>query len=76
MPRTEYHRAYRFALRLLMMGCVALALWLIVLIINASTPLALPFEALLLDAGALLAIVGILTGGLLDFMALRKTQLT
>ncbi|MGL4200141.1 MAG: muropeptide MFS transporter AmpG, partial [Enterobacter roggenkampii] len=51
-------------------------LWLIVLIINASTPLALPFEALLLDAGALLAIVGILTGGLLDFMALRKTQLT
>lgn len=76
MPRTEYHRAYRFALRLLMMGCVALALWLIVLIINASTSLALPFEALLLDAGALLAIVGILTGGLLDFMALRKTQLT
>ena len=59
-----------------MMGCVALALWLIVLIINASTPLALPFEALLLDAGALLAIVGILTGGLLDFIALRKTQLT
>jgi len=59
-----------------MMGCVALALWLIVLIINASTPLALPFEALLLDAGALLAIAGILIGGLLDFMALRKTQMT
>jgi PAT family beta-lactamase induction signal transducer AmpG len=35
-----------------------------------------PFEALLLDAGALLAIAGILTGGLLDFMALRKTQMT
>ena len=76
MPRTEYHRAYRFALRLLMAGCVALALWLVVLIINASTSLALPFEALLLDAGALLAIAGILTGGLLDFMALRKTQMT
>ena len=28
------------------------------------------------DAGALLAIAGILTGGLLDFMALRKTQMT
>ena len=76
MPRTEYRRAYRFALRLLMVGCVALALWLVVLIINASTSLALPFEALLLDAGALLAIAGILIGGLLDFMALRKTQMT
>jgi len=76
MPRTEYHRAYRFALRLLMAGCGALALWLVVLIVNASTSLALPLEALLLDAGALLAIAGILTGGLLDFMALRKTQMT
>ena len=76
MPRTEYHRAYRFALRLLMTGCVALALWLVVLIINASTSLTLPLEALLLDAGALLAVVGILTGGVLDFMALRKTRMT
>ena len=76
MPRTEYRRAYRFALRLLMAGCIALALWLVVLIINASTSLVLPFEALLLDAGALLAIAGILIGGLLDFMALRKTQMT
>ncbi len=59
-----------------MVGCAALALWLGVLIINASTSLALPFEALLLDAGALLAIAGILIGGLLDFMALRKTQMT
>lgn len=76
MPRTEYHRAYRFALRLLMAGCFALVLWLVVLIINATTSLALPLEALLLDVGALLAVAGILTGGLLDFMALRKTQLT
>ena len=76
MPRTEYHRAYRFALRLLMAGCFALLLWLVVLIINATTSLVLPLEALLLDAGALLAVAGILTGGLLDFMALRKTQLT
>ena len=59
-----------------MVGCAALALWLVVLILNASTSLALPIEALLLDVGALLAIAGILTGGLLDFMALRKTQMT
>ncbi len=76
MPRTEYQRAYRFALRLLMVGCLALGLWLVVLIINATTPLVLPLEALLLDVGALLAVVGILLGGLLDFLALRKTQTT
>ena len=76
MPRTEYQRAYRFALRLLMVGCLALGLWLVVLIINATTPLVLPLEALLLDVGAMLAVVGILLGGLLDFLALRKTQTT
>ena len=57
-------------------GLLCLVLWLVVLIINATTSLVLPLEALLLDAGALLAVAGILTGGLLDFMALRKTQLT
>ena len=76
MPRTEYQRAYRFALRLLMAGSLALALWLVVLIVNAATSFVLPFEALLLDVGALLAIAGIMTGGLLDFLALRKTQRT
>ncbi|EUM32879.1 hypothetical protein L435_04583 [Enterobacter hormaechei] len=76
MPRTEYQAAYRFALRLLMAGCLALAVWLAVLIINATTTLSLPFETQLLDAGVFLAIVGILTGGMLDFMSLRKTQMT
>ena len=76
MPRTEYHRAYRFALRLLTVGCLALGLWLVVLIINATTSLTLPLETLLLDVGALLAIAGILIGGLLDFLALRKTQMS
>ena len=76
MPRTEYHRAYRFALRLLTVGCLALGLWLVVLILNATTSLTLPLETLLLDGGALLAIAGILIGGLLDFLALRKTQMS
>jgi len=76
MPRTEYHRVYRFALRLLMVGCLALVLWLAVLIINATTALSLPFDTLLLDVGALLAVAGILLGGMLDFLALRKTQMT
>ncbi|EOG9682356.1 muropeptide MFS transporter AmpG [Enterobacter hormaechei] len=76
MPRTEYQAAYRFALRLLMAGCLALVVWLAVLIINATTTLSFPFETQLLDAGVFLAIVGILTGGMLDFMSLRKTQMT
>ncbi|SAD80191.1 AmpG protein [Enterobacter cloacae] len=76
MPRTEYHAAYRFALRLLMAGCLALVGWLTVLIMNATTDLSLPFETLLLDAGVFLALAGILTGGMLDFMSLRKTQMT
>jgi len=76
MPRTEYHRAYCFALRLLMLGCLALALWLVVLIINATTTLALALDAILLDVGAILAVAGILTGGILDYLALRKTPVT
>lgn len=59
MPRTEYHAAYRFALRLLMAGCLALVGWLTVLIMNATTDLSLPFETLLLDAGVFLATAGI-----------------
>jgi PAT family beta-lactamase induction signal transducer AmpG len=43
MPRTEYHRAYRFALRLLMVGCLRWHM-AVVLIINASTSLALPLK--------------------------------
>ncbi|NEM17848.1 muropeptide MFS transporter AmpG, partial [Escherichia coli] len=71
-----YHAAYRFALRLLMAGCLVLVGWLTVLIMNATTDLSLPFETLLLDAGVFLALAGILMGGMLDFMSLRKTQMT
>jgi PAT family beta-lactamase induction signal transducer AmpG len=74
MPRTEYHTAYRFALRLLMVGCVALALWLVVLII-APASLALlrsPSAGRRRPAGYRRDP----DRGLLDFMALRKTQMT
>ena len=58
-----------------MAGCFALVGWLTVLIMNATTDLSVPFETLLLDAGVFLALAGILTGGMLDFMSLRKTQM-
>ncbi|MCU6669156.1 muropeptide MFS transporter AmpG [Enterobacteriaceae bacterium H4N4] len=74
MPRTLYPSVYRFALTLLLIGCVALALWLVALIVNATTSLALPYTVLLLDIGALFALTGILTGALLDYLALRKIQ--
>ncbi|MEB6380531.1 muropeptide MFS transporter AmpG [Leclercia adecarboxylata] len=74
MERALYPSAYRFALRVLLAGCLALALWLVVLIVNATTDLALPFALLLLDVGALLALIGIVTGALLDYLAMRKTQ--
>jgi hypothetical protein len=36
MPRTEYAKAYRLALRLLATGCLLLGIWLFILIVNAS----------------------------------------
>lgn len=75
MTRSDFPAAYRFALRMFMAGCLALGLWLLVLIINAVTSLALPFADLLLDVGALLAVTGILFGGVLDYLALRRNQL-
>ncbi len=74
MVRTRFPSAYRFALRILLVGCLTLALWLIVTIVNATTALVLPFSLLLLDIGALLALSGILTGALLDYLAMRERQ--
>jgi len=75
ISRVDYASAYRFALRVLMAGCLALGLWLVVLIINAIAPFALPFADLLLDAGALLAVSGLVIGALLDYRALRKNKM-
>jgi len=74
MVRTRFPTAYRFALRILLVGSLLLALWLIVTILNATTTFALPFSLLLLDTGALLALTGILTGVLLDYLAMRESQ--
>ncbi|HCN95495.1 MAG TPA: muropeptide transporter AmpG, partial [Leclercia sp.] len=74
MVRTRFPSAYRFALRILLVGCLTLALWLIVTVVNATTTFVLPFSLLLLDIGALLALTGILTGALLDYLAMRESQ--
>ena len=76
MPRTEFQRAYRWALRLLGVGCSLLALWLLLLIGNALGWSTLPQLAdTALQAGAVLSLAGIVTGSLLDYLALRRTRL-
>lgn len=75
MPRSDFPSTYRFALRMLMAGCALLGVWLLVLIVNALTALALPNADLLLDVGALLAVTGILIGAVLDYLALRRHQM-
>ncbi len=74
MPRTEFAKAYRLALRLLSTGCLLLGFWLVILIVNASGWVHIDMGSRLLEFGALLALVGIVYGGLLDFLALRKTR--
>lgn len=75
MPRTAYASAYRFALSVLAFGCLLLAAWLVVLILNALGLSAFSFDVLLLEAGALCAIAGILFGGVLDYAALKRSRL-
>ncbi len=73
MARDAFARGYRFALRLLGAGCLLLGAWLLVLILNALDMTALGFDPLLLEWGAGLAAVGILFGGVLDWLALRRS---
>lgn len=74
MPRTEFAQAYRLALRVLGAGCILIVVWLVILTLNASGLAAIAFGDTLLEFGVLFALGGILYGGLLDLLALRKTQ--
>ncbi|QHM70141.1 muropeptide MFS transporter AmpG [Mixta intestinalis] len=74
--RRYWPAAYRWALRLLTGGCVLLALWLLLLALEAGNLLTSPISPLVLfNAGCLLALTGIFTGTLLDYLAQRKTSL-
>lgn len=72
MPRSQYASAYRIALRMLTAGCVLVAAWLVILISNALDLTNWTIGITLLEWGGMLAIAGILFGGLLDFLALRN----
>jgi len=75
IPRTEYAPAYQLALRILATGCALIAGWLVILLLNATGLTNWAFGLQLLEWGALLAIGGIVYGGVLDYLALRKTRL-
>lgn len=59
----------------LTLGCLLLAAWLALLILNALDYTSFSFLSGLLEVAALTAVGGILFGGLLDYLALRKTRL-
>jgi len=73
MPRIHFAKGYRVALRILMLGCAVLALWLLLLITNALdwTAMAELTHQLLL-VGAALSLVGVAIGSLLDYLSLRR----
>lgn len=76
MPRIAFKTAYRWALRLLIIGGLLLSVWLILLICNALDWTSAPQVAdTLLLRGIQFCIVGMTLGGLLDYLALRRQKL-
>lgn len=74
IPRTEFKSAYSLALMILATGCMVLSVWLLLLILNALDLTAFSFLTGLLEAGALIAIAGVVLGGLLDAFAVRRSH--
>ncbi|EJS92510.1 muropeptide MFS transporter AmpG [Pectobacterium wasabiae] len=73
--RTHFQNYYEKALRVLGLGVILLALWLILLISNTLAWSSLPLLAeYLLAAGGALALLGIFFGSLLDYLSLRRTS--
>ncbi|MBD8216245.1 muropeptide MFS transporter AmpG [Erwinia persicina] len=75
MPRTASPAGYRWALRGVMAGAGLLAVWLLALAVNALGWMSLTgLTAPLFEVGILLMLSGIITGTLLDFLALRQAH--
>lgn len=72
-PRRYFASAYRWAIRFLLVGAILLGLWVIILITDGLhwTHLSQPATHIV-QAGALLALLGIALGSVLDFLALRR----
>ncbi|MWR42814.1 MFS transporter, partial [Escherichia coli] len=72
----EYPAGYAFAMWTLAAGVSLLAVWLLLLTMDALDLTHFSFLPALLEVGVLVALSGVVLGGLLDYLALRKTHLT
>lgn len=75
IPRTEFRGAYSLALMTLVAGCCLLLAWLLLLTMNALDYTNFSFLPELLEVSVVVAVCGVVFGGLLDYLALRKTRL-
>ena len=75
IPRTEFRGAYSLALMTLVAGCCLLLVWLLLLTMNALDYTNFSFLPELLEVSVVVAVCGVVFGGLLDYLALRKTRL-
>lgn len=74
MKRSLWTQGYRWTVRLFAAGCTLLALWLLTLALRAADiwhSATLPTH--LFEAGMALALLAVLLGVMLDWLALRKT---
>ncbi|KTS15440.1 muropeptide transporter [Pantoea dispersa] len=74
MKRSLWPQGYRWTVRLFAAGCTLLALWLLTLALRAADiwhSATLPTH--LFEAGMALALLAVLLGVMLDWLALRKT---
>ncbi|MDI6958373.1 muropeptide MFS transporter AmpG [Pantoea dispersa] len=74
MKRSLWPQGYRWTVRLFATGCTLLALWLLTLALRAADiwhSATLPTH--LFEAGMALALLAVLLGVMLDWLALRKT---
>lgn len=75
IPRTEFRAAYSLALMTLVVGSCLLVVWLLLLTMNALDYTNFSFLPELLEISVVVAVCGVVFGGLLDYLALRKTRL-
>ena len=75
IPRTEFRGAYSLALMTLVVGCCLLLAWLLLLTMNALDYTNFSFLPELLEVSVAVAVCGVIFGGLLDYLALRKNPL-
>ena len=75
IPRTEFRGAYSLALMTLVVGCCLLLAWLLLLTMNALDYTNFSFLPELLEISVVVAVCGVVFGGLLDYLALRKNRL-